>query len=75
MINLGSGVGNDCFIARAEVGELGEAIGIDFSPQMVEKARGNALKPGGHFCISDVVLKGVFPKEFTDNAAMYAGCN
>lgn len=32
------------------------------------------LKPGGHFCISDVVLNGVFPKEFTDNAAMYAGC-
>lgn len=32
------------------------------------------LKPGGHFCISDVVLNGTFPKEFTDNAAMYAGC-
>lgn len=32
------------------------------------------LKPGGHFCISDVVLDGHFPKEFTDNAAMYAGC-
>lgn len=32
------------------------------------------LKPGGHFCISDVVLNGHFPKEFTDNAAMYAGC-
>ena len=32
------------------------------------------LKPGGHFCISDVVLNGIFPKEFTDNAAMYAGC-
>lgn len=32
------------------------------------------LKPQGHFCVSDVVLDGVFPKEFTDNAAMYAGC-
>ena len=32
------------------------------------------LKEGGHFCISDVVLNGVFPKEFTDNASMYAGC-
>jgi small redox-active disulfide protein 2 len=32
------------------------------------------LKPGGHFCISDVVLNGFFPKEFTNNAAMYAGC-
>lgn len=124
VIDLGSGAGNDCFIARAEVGESGKVIGVDFSPQMIAKARNNAvkrgytnveflegdienmplpddtadvvvsncvlnllpqkdlifkeiyrvLKPGGHFCISDVVLNGVFPKEFTDNAAMYAGC-
>ena len=32
------------------------------------------MKHGGHFCISDVVLNGLFPKEFTDNASMYAGC-
>ena len=32
------------------------------------------LKPEAHFCVSDVVLNGVFPKEFTDNAAFYAGC-
>ena len=32
------------------------------------------LKLGGHFCISDVVLEGHFPKEFTDNASLYAGC-
>lgn len=124
VVDLGSGAGNDCFIARAEVGENGKVIGIDFSPQMIAKARNNALKrgytnvefvegdienmpledntadvvvsncvlnllpqkdiifkeiyrvlkPGGHFCISDVVLNGIFPKEFTDNAAMYAGC-
>ncbi|NDV56326.1 methyltransferase domain-containing protein [Parabacteroides sp. 52] len=124
VLDLGSGAGNDCFIARAEVGETGKVIGIDFSPQMIEKARKNAakrgyanvefiegdieniplldnsidivvsncvlnllpekdkifkeiyrvLKPGGHFCISDVVLNGAFPKEFTDNASMYAGC-
>ena len=124
VIDLGSGAGNDCFIARAEVGESGKVIGIDFSIPMLEKARKNAdkrgytnvefkegdieempipdntadvvvsncvlnllpeknkifkeiyrvLKPGGHFCISDVVLNGVFPKEFTDNASMYAGC-
>lgn len=104
--------------------KAGKVIGIDFAPQMIAKARANALKrgytnieflegdienmplrdntadvivsncvlnllpqkniifkeiyrvlkPGGHFCISDVVLNGVFPKEFTDNAAMYAGC-
>lgn len=124
VIDLGSGAGNDCFIARAETGADGKVIGIDFSPQMLAKARANAakrgydnvefregdienmpvgndtadvvvsncvlnllprkdrifkeirrvLKPGGHFCVSDVVLQGIFPKEFTDNAAMYAGC-
>lgn len=124
VLDLGSGAGNDCFIARVEVGETGRVIGIDFSPQMIEKARKNAtkrgytnvefiegdienmplpdssidvvvsncvlnllpekdkifkeiyrvLKEGGYFCISDVVLNGVFPKEFTDNASMYAGC-
>lgn len=124
VLDLGSGAGNDCFIARAEVGEKGKVLGIDFSPQMIEKARKNAtkrgytnvefiegdienmplpansidvvvsncvlnllpekdkifkeiyrvLKKGGHFCISDVVLNGVFPKKFTDNASMYAGC-
>lgn len=124
VLDLGSGAGNDCFIARTETGETGKVIGIDFSPQMIEKARNNALKRGytniefiesdienmslpdnsidvvvsncvlnllpeknkifkeiyrvlklgGHFCISDVVLDGIFPKEFTDNASMYAGC-
>ena len=124
VIDLGSGAGNDCFIARSEVGESGQVIGLDFSPEMVAKARANnakrgytnvefieadienmplednsadvvvsncvlnllpqkdkifkevyrVLKPSGHFCVSDVVLNGVFPKEFTDNAAMYAGC-
>ena len=124
VVDLGAGAGNDCFIAREEVGETGRVIGIDFAANMLEKARKNAakrgytnvefkegdienmplsdssvdvvvsncvlnllpqkdkifkeiyrvLKPGAHFCISDVVLNGVFPKEFTDNASMYAGC-
>jgi len=124
VLDLGSGAGNDCFIAREEVGETGRIIGIDFSHAMIEKARKNTtkrgfknidfiegdienipmpessvdvvvsncvlnllpqknkifkeicrvLRPEAHFCISDVVLNGVFPKEFTDNASMYAGC-
>jgi Methylase involved in ubiquinone/menaquinone biosynthesis len=124
VVDLGSGAGNDCFIAREEVGETGKIIGIDFSHAMIEKARKNAakrgfkniefiegdiedlplpdssanvvvsncvlnllpqktkifkeiyrvLKPEAHFCVSDVVLNGIFPKEFTNNAAMYAGC-
>jgi ubiquinone/menaquinone biosynthesis C-methylase UbiE len=42
VIDLGSGAGNDCFVARAETGEDGRVIGIDFTPAMVEKARKNA---------------------------------
>ena len=124
VVDLGSGAGNDCFIAREEVGETGRIIGIDFSHGMIEKARKNTakrgfkniefiegdieniplpgssvdvvvsncvlnllpqkdkifkeiyrvLKPEAHFCVSDVVLNGVFPQAFTDNAAMYVGC-
>lgn len=46
VIDLGSGAGNDCFIARAEAGEDGKVIGIDFTPAMIEKARTNAAKLG-----------------------------
>jgi arsenite methyltransferase len=124
VIDLGSGAGNDCFIARAEAGEQGKIIGIDFTPAMIEKARANAeksgfnniefrqgdienmpvtantadvvvsncvlnlvpnkdavikdiyrvLKPGGHFSISDVVLKGDLPESLQKTAELYAGC-
>lgn len=46
VIDLGSGAGNDCFIARHETGETGKVIGIDFTPAMIEKARANAEKLG-----------------------------
>jgi SAM-dependent methyltransferase len=46
VIDLGSGAGNDCFIARAETGVAGKVIGIDFTPAMIEKARANAEKLG-----------------------------
>ncbi|MCU0387771.1 MAG: arsenite methyltransferase [Chitinophagaceae bacterium] len=124
VIDLGSGAGNDCFIARHETGETGKVIGIDFTPAMIEKARTNAakrgftnvefrqgdiedmpvggnvadvvvsncvlnlvpnkkavfkeiyrvLKPGGHFSISDIVLKGQLPAGLQQDAEMYAGC-
>jgi SAM-dependent methyltransferase len=48
VIDLGSGAGNDCFIARNETGETGKVIGIDFTPAMIEKARINAEKLGYH---------------------------
>jgi len=46
VIDLGSGAGNDCFVARAETGESGKVIGVDFTPVMIEKARINAEKLG-----------------------------
>jgi SAM-dependent methyltransferase len=46
VIDLGSGAGNDCFVARNETGEDGRVIGIDFTPAMIERARANAQKLG-----------------------------
>jgi ubiquinone/menaquinone biosynthesis C-methylase UbiE len=124
VIDLGSGAGNDCFVARALVGEEGKVIGIDMTKEMIELARKNAeklgyknvqfrygdienmpvtskkadvvisncvlnlvpdkemavseicrvLKVGGHFCISDVIIKGELPDPIRNAAEMYAGC-
>ena len=46
IIDLGSGAGNDCFIARSIAGENGKIIGIDFTNAMIDKARENADKLG-----------------------------
>ena len=46
VIDLGSGAGNDCFVARAIVGEKGKVIGVDFTEKMIEKARANVEKIG-----------------------------
>ncbi len=48
VIDLGSGAGNDAFIARNETGETGKVIGIDFTPAMIDKARANADKLNFH---------------------------
>lgn len=124
VIDLGSGAGNDAFVARRATGETGQVIGIDFSEAMIAKARTNAekvgfnnvefrlgdidsmpvtstkadvilsncvlnlvpnkhkvfseifrvLKPGGHFSISDIVLKGELPGKWKEVAELYAGC-
>lgn len=44
VVDLGSGAGNDAFVARSIVGEKGRVIGIDFTEKMIEKARANAAK-------------------------------
>lgn len=46
VIDLGSGAGNDCFIARHETGSTGKVLGIDFAEAMITKARKNAEKLG-----------------------------
>ncbi|HZH73624.1 MAG TPA: arsenite methyltransferase [Mariniphaga sp.] len=124
VLDLGSGAGNDCFVARSLVGDTGKVIGLDFSEEMLEKANLNlqktsynniefivgdienipltgstfdvvisncvlnlvpdkhkafeeiyrVLKPGGHFCISDVVLYGSLPEVLKEAAELYVGC-
>ncbi|MCK4932116.1 MAG: arsenite methyltransferase [Candidatus Aminicenantes bacterium] len=44
VLDLGAGAGFDCFLAANQVGEKGKVIGIDMTPEMVEKARENAKK-------------------------------
>jgi len=46
VLDLGSGAGNDCFVARALVGETGKVTGLDFTDEMIEKARNNNRKLG-----------------------------
>jgi arsenite methyltransferase len=124
VIDLGSGAGNDAFVARSVAGATGKVIGVDFTEKMIEKARANAeklgynnvefrygdiekmpvggnvadvvvsncvlnlvpdkikafsemyrvLRPGGHFSVSDIVLKGELPDGLRQSAEMYAGC-
>jgi SAM-dependent methyltransferase len=48
VIDLGSGAGNDAFVARSIAGASGKVIGIDFTEKMISKARLNAEKLGFH---------------------------
>jgi len=44
VLDLGSGAGFDCFLAANRVGNTGRVIGVDMTPEMIEKARENARK-------------------------------
>lgn len=46
VLDLGSGGGFDCFLAAKQVGDLGNVIGVDMTPEMISKARMNAEKGG-----------------------------
>lgn len=124
VLDLGSGAGNDVFVARALTGEGGNVIGLDMTEEMIAKAEKNkaklgyknvefklgdieemplednsvdvvisncvlnlvpdknkafaeifrVLKPGAHFCVSDVVMLGSWNRELKESAELYAGC-
>jgi ubiquinone/menaquinone biosynthesis C-methylase UbiE len=44
VVDLGSGGGFDCFLAAKKVGKKGKVIGVDMTPEMIDKARQNARK-------------------------------
>ena len=46
VLDLGSGAGFDCFLAARQVGESGQVIGVDMTPEMLSKARANASNNG-----------------------------
>lgn len=46
VVDLGSGAGFDCFLAAQEVGPEGQVIGVDMTPEMIDKARENATQQG-----------------------------
>jgi arsenite methyltransferase len=46
VLDLGSGAGFDCFLAAGKVGKKGRVIGVDMTPEMLDKARENARKAG-----------------------------
>ena len=46
VLDLGSGAGFDCFLAAKQVGPTGRVIGVDMTPEMLERARGTAARAG-----------------------------
>lgn len=46
VLDLGSGAGMDCFLAAKQVGSEGHVVGVDMTPEMLNRARANALKQG-----------------------------
>ncbi len=50
VLDLGSGAGFDCFLAADRVGPEGKVIGVDMTPEMIDKARENAAKDGYQEC-------------------------
>lgn len=59
VLDLGSGAGFDCFLAAGRVGREGKVIGVDMTPEMIEKATENARRNGVanvEFRLGDIYL-------------------
>ena len=57
VLDLGSGAGIDCFLASKRVGANGKVIGVDFTEEMIERAKSNAIKSNYHnvnFILADI---------------------
>ncbi len=50
ILDLGSGAGLDCFLAARKVGETGHVIGVDMTPEMIERATSSARRLNYHQC-------------------------
>ncbi|MGQ9542594.1 MAG: arsenite methyltransferase [Candidatus Bathyarchaeia archaeon] len=66
VMDLGSGAGFDCFLAANKVGKSGRVIGVDMTPDMVEKARQNAEK--GHYENVEFILAEIENLPAADNS-------
>jgi SAM-dependent methyltransferase len=67
VLDLGSGGGFDCFLAAEKVGENGKVIGVDMTPEMLERARENARK--GNYTNVEFRLGEIDNLPVADNAA------
>jgi len=67
VVDLGSGPGLDCFLAADKVGTKGKVIGVDMTPEMIEKARENADK--GSYSKVEFRLGEIENLPVTDNSA------
>src|SRR4030043_1780047 len=67
ILDLGSGAGFDCFLAASRVGDRGRVIGVDMTPEMLEKARENARK--GHYTNVEFRLGEIESLPVADNTA------
>lgn len=67
VVDLGSGAGNDCFVARQLTGSTGRVIGLDMTEDMIEKAKNNTAKLG--FENVEFILGDIENMPFEDNMA------